>query len=193
MHSRFLLLFSVQILDLQPSSLPAMVDSGPWHHHIASSAPDDQRSHRLDSSCLRAIPHHLHTYSSPSYLSDADVQDRYAKALLLVLMENVLSFFLPLSGSISDCIAFWLRCAYQHHVGLHKGIKLVDLPRLEFSCEFRRFNSMQRRENKRRWDAECSNLRRTKDIHSAERIYRNDSKPDFHLAYPLDLLCFGSV
>ena len=37
---------------------------------------------------------------------DADVQDRYAKALLLVLMENVLSFFLPLSGSKSVRIAF---------------------------------------------------------------------------------------
>ena len=32
-----------------------------------------------------------------SYLSDANVQDRYAKALLLIIMENVLSFFLPLS------------------------------------------------------------------------------------------------
>ena len=41
-----------------------------------------------------------------SYLSDADVQDRYAEALLLVLMENVLSFFPPLSGSKSVRIAF---------------------------------------------------------------------------------------
>ena len=41
-----------------------------------------------------------------SYLSDANVQDRYAKALLLIIMENVLSFFLPLSGSKSVRIAF---------------------------------------------------------------------------------------
>ena len=41
--------------------------------------------------------------------------------------------------------------------------------------------------------AECSDLRSTKDIYSAERICRNDSKPDFYLADRLDLLCFGSV
>ena len=52
---------------------------------------------------------------------------------------------------------------------------------------------MQRRENWCRWDAKCSDLRRTKDIHSAERIYRNDSKLDSPLADRLDLLCFGSV
>ena len=41
--------------------------------------------------------------------------------------------------------------------------------------------------------AECSDLRIAKDIHSAERICRNYSKPGFHLADRLDLLCFGSV
>ena len=44
-----------------------------------------------------------------SYLSDANVQDRYAEALLLVLMENVPSFFpliLTLSGPKSDRITF---------------------------------------------------------------------------------------
>ena len=41
--------------------------------------------------------------------------------------------------------------------------------------------------------AECSDLRSVKDIYSAERICRNDSKPSFPLADRLDLVCFGSV
>ena len=40
---------------------------------------------------------------------------------------------------------------------------------------------------------ECSDLRSTKDIYSAERICRNYSKPDSPLADRLDFLCFGSV
>ena len=41
--------------------------------------------------------------------------------------------------------------------------------------------------------AECFDVRSAKDIHSAERICRNYSKPGFHLADRLDLVCFDSV